>query len=73
MPLVLSDVATGDVSGKACIVICGVIDKAVVTFSVNNNGSYVLFGDYNASLVVNGAKGLYNLATYAYLPEYVGA
>lgn len=51
----------------------GVIDKAVVTFSVNNNGSYVLFGDYNASLVVGGEKGLHNLGTYGYLPEYVGA
>lgn len=51
----------------------GVIDKAVVTFSVNSNGSYVLFGDYNSSLVVGGAKGLHNLGTYAYLPEYVGA
>ena len=51
----------------------GVIDKSVVTFSVNSNGSYVLFGDYNASLVVGGEKGLHNLGTYAYLPEYVGA
>lgn len=51
----------------------GVIDKAVVTFSVNSNGSYALFGDYNASLVVDGDKGLHSLKTYAYLPEYVGA
>jgi hypothetical protein len=51
----------------------GVIDKAVVTFSVNSNQSYVLFGDYNASLVVGGEKGLNNYPTYAYLPEYVGA
>jgi len=51
----------------------GVIDKAVVTFSVNSNGSYALFGDYNASLVVGGDKGLHGLKTYAYLPEYVGA
>lgn len=51
----------------------GVIDKAVVTFSVNSNQSYVLFGDYNASLVVGGDKGLHDYPTYAYLPEYVGA
>ena len=51
----------------------GVIDKATVTFSVNSNQSYVLFGDYNASLVVGGEKGLHDLPTYAYLPEYVGA
>jgi len=51
----------------------GVIDKAVVTFSVNSNGSYALFGDYNASLVVGGDSGLHGLKTYAYLPEYVGA
>jgi hypothetical protein len=51
----------------------GVIDKAVVTFSVNSNGSYALFGDYNSSLVVDGEKGLHSLKTYAYLPEYVGA
>jgi hypothetical protein len=51
----------------------GVIEKAVVTFSVNSNGSYALFGDYNHSLVVDGEKGLHGLKTYAYLPEYVGA
>jgi hypothetical protein len=27
----------------------GIIDKAIISFSVSNNGSYALFGDYNVS------------------------
>jgi hypothetical protein len=50
-----------------------VIDKAVVTFSTASEGSYALFGDYNASLVVDGEKGLHSLKTYNYMPEYVSA
>ena len=51
----------------------GVIQKAIISFSVNGNDSYALFGDYNASQVVNGEKGLYDLKTFAYLPEFAAA
>ena len=49
------------------------IQKAMISFSVNGNDSYALFGDYNASQVVNGEKGLYDLKTFAYLPEFAAA
>ena len=45
----------------------------MISFSVNGNDSYALFGDYNASQVVNGEKGLYDLKTFAYLPEFAAA
>lgn len=51
----------------------GVIEKAVVSFSVGPEGAYALFGDYNVSQVVDGANGLHSLKTYGYLPDFVGA
>lgn len=50
-----------------------VIDKAVISFSVASNESYALFGDYNVTQVVGGAKGLHSLKTFAYLPDFIGA
>lgn len=51
----------------------GIIDKAMISFSVAKNESYALFGDYNITQVVGGEKGLHTLKTYSYLPDYVGA
>ena len=51
----------------------GVISKACVTFSVTNNESYALFGDYNTSQVVDGDKGLVSLKTFGYMPDFVMA
>jgi len=51
----------------------GVINKACVTFSVTNNESFALFGDYNTSQVVGGDKGLVSLKTFGYMPDFVMA
>lgn len=51
----------------------GVIKNALVSFDVNQNQSIALFGQFNASLVWGGSKGLVSLPTYGYLPEFVGA
>ena len=50
-----------------------VIDKAVVSFSVSNGGSYALFGDWNSSQVVGNETGLHALKTFNYMPEFVSA
>ena len=51
----------------------GVISQAMISFSVSNQGSYALFGDFNTSQVVGGLSGLHSLKTYAYLPEFAAA
>lgn len=51
----------------------GVVDKAVVSFSIAPGQSYALFGDWNVSQVAGGAKGLYSCKTFGYLPDFIGA
>lgn len=51
----------------------GVIDKAVISFSVAQGGSYALFGDWNSSQVVGQDSGLHALKTFNYMPEFVSA
>lgn len=51
----------------------GVIDKAVVSFSIAPGQSYALFGDWNVSQVAGGAAGLHSCKTFGYLPDFAGA
>lgn len=51
----------------------GVIDKAVISFSVAKDSSYAMFGDWNTSQVVGNETGLFVLKTFNYMPEFVSA
>lgn len=50
----------------------GIIDKALISFSVSDSGSYALFGDYNVTQVVGNETGLYTMKTFGYMPEFIG-
>lgn len=51
----------------------GVIEEAIVSFSVQAEKSYALFGEMNATQVVGQLQGLHSFKTYGYLPDFMAS